>query len=426
MPATFTPIDRAALDSFRQGDEQALEQIFRREYDALVVLATEESGEPHVAPRIVEGAFAEAWEGRDRFASSAGLEAFLRQAVHQRAVREKTRHAAAERIRQHNATKGAVANGHNHTAAPASADEAWHQLHAVLHPPQVDGAQAARMRAAVARHDAAAHMTVIAQKRSWVIPVAVGVVVAAILLGIGWWLKTAGAVREVERAFAGGELRELMTNPGERAKVTLLDNTEVQLAADSRLSVPATFDRIRAVKLGGGAAEFVVAPGNPIPFTVLAGKAKIVVTGTTFDVSRFPVDSVVTVRVREGTVEVRVGETVKALAANQALQIAADGAMSAPSTDAVDEAFSWLDGQFTMANRPVRDVLPMLDRWYRLSIKVGDSSALGHQATVRAALDAPRSALTALETSGGVVVQWEDKDLVLRDSATTKAQAKKP
>lgn len=427
MPATFTPIDRASLDSFRQGDEQALEQIFRREYDALVAEAVAETGDAHVAPRIVEGAFAEAWETRDRFVSPVGLESFLHQAVHQRSVREKNRHAAAERIRSHNAANGATtggSNGHHH-AQPASADEAWHQLHTVLHPPQVDTAQAARMRAAVARHDAAAHMSVIAKKRSWAIPIAVGVAVTIILLGIGWWLKTAGAQREVERAFSGGDLRELMTNPGERAKVTLLDGTEVQLAADTRLSVPATFERVRAVKVSSGAAAFTVAKGNALPFTVLAGKAKIIATGTLFDVSRMPVEDVVTIRVREGSVDVKVGDSTRSLAANQALQVTADGALRAASPEAVEEALGWLDGQFAMVNRPVRDVLPMLDRWYRLSIKIGDSSALARTATVRAALDAPRSALTALETTGGVVIQWEDKDLVLRDSATTKAKATK-
>lgn len=425
MPATFTPIDRAALDSFRQGDEQALEQIFRREYDALLAEATEESGEASFAPRIVEGAFADAWEARERFIAPAGLEAFLHQAVHQRAVREKSRHAAAERMRQHSHTKANGGNGPHH-AQPASADEAWHQLHTALHPPQVDTAQAARMRAAVARHDAAAHMTVIAKKRSWAMPVAIGVVVVAILLGIGWWLKAAGSKREIERAFTQGDLRELLTNPGERANVTLLDNSVAQMAADTKISVPSTYDRIRAVRLNQGGATFVVAPGNATPFTVLAGKAKIVATGTTFDVSRFPVESIVTVRVKEGSVEVRSGEATQALAAGQAAQIAADGKLGAPSPEAIEEAFAWSDGQFAMIDRPVRDVLPMFDRWYRLSLKVGDSSALTRKATVRAALDAPRSALTALETSAGVVVQWEDKDLVLRDSATVKAKAKKP
>ena len=414
MSSAVAPIAPELVSRFRSGDEHALELIFREQFDALSELATEESGEAVLAPHILEDSFADAWEARDRIDTPDGLEAFLRDAVHQRAKRQRSRRAAIHRLHEHERHSSHAA------AAPSTADEAWSRLHALLHPAVVDPSQSARIRAAVARHDTATHMKKIARGRPWGTIILVAVIALAVMGGGGIWLRNASQVVRVERVFVGTDVRELSTNAGERARITLMDGTKTDLAADTKLVVPNAFSRVRAVKIGnGGAASFVVAPGLEIPFRVLAGNAKVTATGTTLDVSLLPTASTVVVRVREGSAEIAVGEKTQIVKAGEAVAVGADGAIVPASPTLLDESLGWLDDHFAVAGRPVSTVLPLLDRWYRIRVTVGDSAALSHLATLRVGLDDPRAAVDALQASAGVRLEWEGKALVLRDGATT-------
>lgn len=417
MSATIVPIAADVLDRFRAGDEQALEQLFREQFAPLGELAAEEAGEAVVAPRILEDAFADAWETRARFANPEALEGFLRQAVHQRALRQRSRRAAIHRLHEHERST-------SHSATePESVDEAWARLRALLHPAAVDPAQAARIRAAVSRHDTAVHMGVVAHKRNWGTIILVVIISLLVMGGAGVWLRNEARVVRVERAFVGSDVRTLATNPGERAHITLVDGTRADLAADTRLLVPPNFDRVRAVKLDSvGAASFVVAPGLEVPFRVLVGNVKITATGTTIDVSRFPTGDATTIRVRDGSADVEVGESKRSVAGGAVIVVKSDGTFGTPTAEQLEESLGWIDGNFAVIDRPVRVVLPLFDRWYRLRVAVGDSSALDRVATVRAPLDAPREALDLLQSSANVVVQWEDKALVLRDLPAVKGK----
>ncbi|HEU4564521.1 MAG TPA: FecR family protein, partial [Gemmatimonadaceae bacterium] len=307
MSAPFAPIDRDVLTGFRGSDEHALEQIFRSEYAALTELAAAESGEPASAARIVEGAFVDAWNTRERLESPAALEDFLRREVHTRAVREKSRRAAAHRLSSFEG--GAARAGQT---GPATVDEAWSHLEGVLHAPPPDTRRSARLVAEVTRRDAAEHVAAIAKKRSWVVPAAAIVAAVIVLSVLGRWLDRASRVAQVDSALASPDVRVVSTQLGQRATATLLDGSEAQLAPDTKLTIPPGFaEKLRAVKLEG-AASFTVAPGSQLPFIVRAKGVRITATGTAFDVSAFPDDQSVIVRVREGEVQVKVGEAARA------------------------------------------------------------------------------------------------------------------
>ena len=417
MSSVVAPIAPELLNRFRSGDERALELIFREHFDTLSELATEESGEAVVAHHILEDAFADAWEARDRIENPDGLDAFLRDAVHQHATRQRSRRAAIHRLHDHE----------RHTAhaavAPSTVDEAWTRLHSLLHPVVVDPSQSARLRAAVARHDTAAHMKHIAHGRPWGTIILVAVIALAVMGGGGVWLRNASQVVRVERVFLGTDVRILSTNSGERARITLMDGTKTDLAADTRLVVPNAFSRVRAVKIGnGGAASFIVAPGLDVPFRVLAGNAKVTATGTTLDVSLLPDPSTVVVRVREGSAEVAVGEKTRTVTAGESVAIGADSAIVPASPTLLDESLGWLDDRFVVVGRPVGTVIPLLDRWYRIRVTVGDSAALSRLATLHVGLDDPRAAVDSLQASAAVRLEWEGKALVLRGGTAVPAK----
>jgi ferric-dicitrate binding protein FerR (iron transport regulator) len=420
MPATFVPISPDALSGLQHGDEHALERIFRDEYPALMERAAADAGDPAVAARVVEDAFVDAWQARARFESPQALEEFLHKAVHVHAVRERSRREAIQRLHQFEVGRGPVAA----PPAPQSVEEAWSHVAATLHAPPPDADRAAHLRADHARHEAASHVAQVVEKKSWALPIALGALALSLIALGGWWLDRAGREARVDNAFSSADLRTLATGSGQRATVTLLDGSTALLGADSKVIVPPSFGDIRAVKLEGN-ASFSVVPDPANPFVVRAGPAKITVTGSVLDVTA-PTEGVVgpvVVRMREGRAVLQVEESTRTLETGATAAIAPDGTISEPSPVELEEALGWIDGRFVVENRPLREVIPMLRRWYKLQILVPDSSLLAKSASVRVSLDSTQAALEAVERSAGVDIRYERKLLVLRPATDSAAAA---
>jgi transmembrane sensor len=418
MTAPFTRIAPDALTRFTQSDERALEQIFRDEYDALTALAAAEVGDAAAAPRLVEGAFYEAWQKRDGFASPGDLEYFLRRAIHQAALREKGRRAALHRFAE---KEGAHAQRHATAAGPVGVDEAWRQLEGVLHAPTPDAEHAAHVRHDQSRHGAAAHVAHIGEeKRSGgaiALMVAVGALVLVGIVVLVRLLSPTDPVAMADAALESSETREVATRPGLRANMELADGSRASLGPDSRLRIPPGFgERVRAVGVEG-TARFQVAPGQDRAFIVRAGNTTITATGTAFEVSGYP-GTPVLVRVREGSVDVLAAGPSRSLAAGEAVVVDAEGVMTDPTAGAVAEALGWTDGEFHMADRPMRELPALLQRWYGMQVLVGDSAVLDRRVTLRAPLDSQRALISAIEQQGKVrYASTRDGTRLFRDAA---------
>ena len=229
----------------------------------------------------------------------------------------------------------------------------------------------------------------------------------------------------VTRHTVAADVRVLSARPGQRALVTLLDGSQVTIGPDSKVTVPTRFgDKLRVVKLEGTAA-FAAAPTkeDAPPLEVRAGGASVVATGTQFEIAGYPGDSVVIVRVREGQVQVKAGTESRTLVAWRALAVAPGGAMREPSQRELDESLAWTDGAFVVDGRPLREVLPLLQRWYALKLQVKDSALLARPVTMSAPLGVPHDAIAALEKAAGAKLVWEKETMFLRDAS--KAAPKK-
>ena len=176
-----------------------------------------------------------------------------------------------------------------------------------------------------------------------------------------------------------------------------------------------------------GAATFDVASDSPLPFEIRAGGVAIVVTGTALTVRTYPDESSVAVHVRSGAATLRAGGTDYALVAGRALLVENESAVREPTPAELAETISWTERTVTIADRPLRELVPEMNRWYGLDIKVRDTTLLARIGTVDAPLDSLRAAIADVERSAGVEFAYEDagKTMIFRASKGTPRPARR-
>ncbi len=413
MPATFTPITNDVLSGVRQGDERALERLFREHYDALIDEAKANLDDDSFAPRIVETAMLRTWQKRAEFETPLALENFLHEAVHEGAVRDKSRRAGLHRFEGHEGVAAHRSNGH----AAATADDVWARITTVMHAPPPDTGKMAKAKAELSRHAAAEHMAVVAKHRSiWMTLLyllAAGAIVAGGLYALFRETPSGRATRYLKM----DESHEIISKFAQVGSVTLDDGTKATIGADSRLRIPPRFNtEVRAVRVTG-TSSFEVTKGGELPFEVRLGEVAVVATGTKFAVNYDTATASALVRVDEGTVEVRFGDTKQSVAAGKALEVDKTGAMREPSQGTLDEALAWTSGRLVVNDRTLRQALEQTRRWYGIALIPNDMSLMERKVSVNAPLDSSTVMIAELEKSGNMVFGWEDKTMVLYDAA---------
>ena len=419
MPDTPSTINSDVLAALHRNDESALERLFRGEYATLIAEATTLLEDGPSAAAAVERAFLRVWDERESFKTPQDLDTFLRQTVHSAALRQKSRREALHHSLAHeHKSQGAA---HARGAAAPSVDAGWTQVVARLHPSAEKSDEAARQVAAITRHDASEKLSAMAKPKSRfsVVGIVLGIVVVA---GAAWGIERMAARGATDAALNAADVHLLQTPPGKMADITLLDGSTVRLAPGTTIKVPSIFpDKLRALRLEG-AAMFKVDPASKIPFDLRTANAAIVATGTAFSVRAYPTESVVTVRVTEGSVSVKSAKETRTLAAGAALAIDKDGTMHEPEASALDEAMGWTDGHLTIHQRPLREVLKDFDLWYGVHLVPTDSAILTRPVSLRASLDSVAKAINAMESSAKVRFAYDGPRMIVSDAAGGKKQ----
>lgn len=400
-------------------DEAALHDAFVAEYPTLSAEARAELGAEAAAlsPKVVEGAFVRAWDARAKFQTPAELHKFLIEDVHHAAARALSRRAAAHRFAGHEASHVKHAS---HATDEIDMEQSWaHVLHALRGEPH--SPQALAEAAALSRHEAAEHIAVIEKSVPVWKVVGVIVVVAAVLFGAVTVMNRLGADSKIAAAVNAADARVVPSLPAQIAVATLDDGSTARLAPESKLSIPKGFGPdLRAVKLDG-AATFQVAPGQPKNFQVHTRNAVIIAKGTKFTVRNYDGDSATTVVVHEGSVDVRVGDATHPVAAGGSMIAVTGQAPRVATTAEADAAAGWTAGTLAVDNRPLREVLPLMRRWYGLTVSVPHDTLLARPVTLRASLDSSRQAIRGIERSTGLEFGYIGPNMVFREPAAKAA-----
>jgi ferric-dicitrate binding protein FerR (iron transport regulator) len=404
----------------------ALHKVFDAEFQNLLVQARKELGDAiSLAPRVAEGAFVRAWDVRERLQTMDQLKQFLRDDVKAAAARALARRAA---IATSDGGEQISLKTAEHVAAAEAVDPkvSWSHVIAAIHldprAAQAEKMSAEEMRAETADRLEHATRSGISAKTALAIGAAIVIVAVAGVM----WANRMSSELAIATAMSSTDGRVTASPFGQIGKVTLQDGSNVTLAPDSKLFVPTVFnEKIRPVKVDGSAA-FEVASGDN-DFRVYARNAIITAKGTKFVAAVRWSDTSVVVKVLEGSVGVRVDKGAsQTVNAGGGVVVAKTGAITEASDAEKDEAASWVEKQtLTMVDRPLKDVLPELLRWYNVDATVRDLSLLDHKATIRTSLDSGDVALAEVAKSAGLTLTKEGTRNILVVPGAPKAGAKK-
>ena len=155
--------------------------------------------------------------------------------------------------------------------------------------------------------------------------------------------------------------------------IKLSDGTQVSLNSESQLKYPVHFieGETREVELVYGEAYFDVSPSTNhkgAKFKVLNNTQEIEVLGTEFNIKAYKDEVNIYTTLVEGKVAINTPNLKQLLIPNQ--QSILDTQNNTLSVITVDvlEAISWKEGVFSFINKPLKDIMKVLSRWYDVDI----------------------------------------------------------
>lgn len=240
--------------------------------------------------------------------------------------------------------------------------------------------------------------------------------VAVFALVAGYMLGEFGAGPE------GSTMREVATETGQRARVTLHDGTQVTLNAESKLTLPAEFaEDERTVHLRGE-AYFQVVSDKERPFKIEVDGAVTEVLGTKFNVGAYPDEPDVEIVVDEGKVAVRPeggrDDQKVLLERRQLAQLTRGDEHIIRREVSVDDYLAWVEGRLVFRDAPIQEVARKLRRWYGLEVELAPAlhdvdrlNASFEEESVEEVLDIIAETLNLHYERDGRRVTWMPKEL---------------
>lgn len=163
---------------------------------------------------------------------------------------------------------------------------------------------------------------------------------------------------------------------GQRAELTLPDNTKVWLNAHSRLVYPVNFQKEKREVVLDGEAYFDVTRNESSPFIVKTKEMDIKVLGTEFNVSAYSETPEFKIALLKGRVELQptdFSRTYQMLPGEQVWY--KEGRYVASQIKDMDY-FRWKEGLLCFNNQPIKEIMEKLQLYYDIRIEMGNRSFL--------------------------------------------------
>lgn len=178
-----------------------------------------------------------------------------------------------------------------------------------------------------------------------------------------------GDLTEEEDTAGDVIMNSIVTPMGGEYRLILSDGTKVWLNADSRLDFPAKFAGDRREVNASGEVYFEVAKDAEHPFVVNVKDMHIRVLGTSFNVSAYSDENVLSTTLVEGSVELKVDGIEQAVRLEPGEQAALAGGQFLVRQVDTKLYTSWITDYFAFESESLERVLRKLSRWYRVDFK---------------------------------------------------------
>lgn len=165
---------------------------------------------------------------------------------------------------------------------------------------------------------------------------------------------------------------------GEKSELTLPDGTHIFVNADTRLRVPSNFSANNRRVWIEGEAYFNVKSDLDNPFLVETTSINIEVLGTSFDLSCYADDAIVTTVLDEGSIRFSGANNLKVNGAmlepgETAKYHKESGVFKIEETNDNALASSWKQGQLKFKDMPFHELALKIERLYNVEIEVDEA-----------------------------------------------------
>ena len=164
--------------------------------------------------------------------------------------------------------------------------------------------------------------------------------------------------------------------------VELSDGTKVWLNSDSKLKYPVSFIKgnPREIELVYGEAYFEVSKSikhNGDGFILKTNEQSINVLGTMFNVKAYRDENEIITTLIEGSVRVSNHINKSVLKPGQQSKLSQARNDFEISTVEIEEFVSWRKGEFSFTNKPLKEIMRVLSRWYDVDIFIKNEEMKG-------------------------------------------------
>uniref|UniRef100_UPI0037428180 FecR family protein n=1 Tax=Algibacter pacificus TaxID=2599389 RepID=UPI0037428180 len=162
--------------------------------------------------------------------------------------------------------------------------------------------------------------------------------------------------------------------------IILEDGTQVWLNSESKLKYPVTFikGKTRKVELVYGEAYFDVSPSENnqgSKFKVITNNQEIDVLGTEFNIKAYKDEDNIYTTLIEGKIVLQANKHHKSLLVNQQAVVNTKNNNMTISTVEPKYEIAWKNGLFSFKNKPLKDIMKVLSRWYDVNVIFEDEAA---------------------------------------------------
>lgn len=205
-----------------------------------------------------------------------------------------------------------------------------------------------------------------------------GIAAALLLtLSIGYLFLKPGTLPESNRM-----VLRLVSPRGQQKKITLSDGTQVILNCGSTLTCKAQFNGTKREVYLDGEAFFNVKHDNKKPFLVHSGRLHVQVLGTSFNVRAYRSDAKTTVSVASGKVGVNSNRSsgTYMLLPGDLISYNHNNEFKT-SKISREEILAWQKGTLIFHLETIREIAPVLERYYGVSITIHQNQSAAKQVT---------------------------------------------